>query len=79
MRSGALEVLSVRHHMFSSDPRMMVGKEVLREDGGEVWSLKIARVRRSDQGLYLCQVCKRSYTFVLNQIINIDIMQNLKS
>ena len=58
MLSGALEVLSVGYEVFSSDPRVMVGKEVLRKDEGEVWSIKILNVRTSDIGLYQCQVCR---------------------
>ena len=60
MRSGALEVLSVGTHVFSSDHRVMVGKGVLGEDEGEVWKIKIASVRTSDKGLYQCQVTKGS-------------------
>ena len=46
--------------MFSSDPRVMVGKEVLGKKDGEVWSIKIVNVRTSDMGLYQCQVIKGS-------------------
>ena len=53
LRSGTLEVLSVGHHVFSSDSRVMVGRE------GEVWSIKIASVKTSDQGVYQCQVSWR--------------------
>ena len=56
MRSEALEVLSVGHHVFSSDPRVMVGKEVLRKDQGGVWSIKITNVKTDDMGMYQCQV-----------------------
>ena len=65
MRSGALEVLSVGYQVFSSDPRVMVGKEVLRKDGGEVWSIKIVNVKTSDMGLYQCQVRKGSLLILL--------------
>ena len=34
----------------------MVGRDVLRKEEGEVWSIKIERVRTSDQGMYICQV-----------------------
>ena len=63
MRSGSLEVLSVGHHVFSSDPRVMDCNEVLRKDGGVVWSIKITSVRGSDMGLYQCQVRKGSLVF----------------
>ena len=63
MRSGSLEVLSVGHHVFSSDPRVMACKEVLTKDEGAVWSIKITSVRGSDMGLYQCQVRKGSLFF----------------
>ena len=65
MRSGALEVLSIRYSVFSSDPRVMVGKEDLRKDKAGVWSIKIVNVKTSDMGLYQCQVRKGSLLILL--------------
>ena len=59
MLSISLEVLSAGYEVFSSDPRVMVGKEVLRKIGGEVWSIRITSAKTSDKGDYQCQVCKR--------------------
>ena len=54
MLSGALEVLSVGYEVFSSDPRVMVGKEVMRKDEREVWSIKITNVKTDRQMIWGC-------------------------
>ena len=41
--------------MFSSDPRLKVEMVERRDDVG-VWVLRISKARKSDQGLYQCQV-----------------------
>ena len=56
LRSGALEVLSVGDKMFRSDTRLRVVKDGVQGGSLEVWSLRIANVIRSDQGVYKCQV-----------------------
>ena len=42
--------------MFSSDTRLRVVKGGVQGGSLEVWSLGIANVTRSDQGVYKCQV-----------------------
>ena len=51
-----MEVLSVGDLVFSSDPRVRVATQTSKMDNVQVLSLKIASVRKSDEGLYQCQV-----------------------
>jgi hypothetical protein len=55
-------VISVGDLVFSSDPRVRVGTQTMRGDNVEIWSLKIAIVKKSDQGIYQCQVWKKMWS-----------------